>query len=344
MPQTLHASREQIIDSEDARGAASGIALGGSLLLHLGIVSFIFFKQPDAKFPEIPLPKVSMVVSIASSNPQHKQPSLPASIDIAVDNPIEEAPPEQQVEATEPAEEANAAAQSAGFDQTSTSSVVAPASELPGNQSVGITETPGISTAEVNNSVTAYVANYKRSLTSDWLSACLQYQNEHGVKTCPPGEDGKSETTKTVNAATSQLFSTYVSGTAANIRASKKLLAEMDAMRLFMNESSVMGELARQRYQLAEANYCRLNSCRSFALSTSGSFATPVSNEVRISILGFGSADPGILSGLMSSIAGAKPAKSAAPFVPYRFTATRTQQVESEEEFKVKAPMFPVSR
>jgi hypothetical protein len=347
MPQTLHASREQLSQSEDAREAVSGVALGGSLLLHLGIIGLIILKQPDAKLPASPLPEVSMTVSITSFNPQRKQPSPPATTDIDVDDPVAEVSPRQQVEETEPVTEATAVEQTAGIDQSPATSTAVPTAELPDNPSVENPGTPGIGAAEVNNSVTAYIATYKGSLTSDWLSACLQYQNEHGVKTCLPGEDGKSATTQTVKEATSQLFSSYVSGAAANARASKKLLGEMDAMRDLMNESSVMGELARQRYQLAEANYCRLNSCRSFAISAYGSFPsfpTAISNEGFINIAGFGSGAASILSGLMSFMPEPKPVRSAAPFVPYRFTGTRTEQAESEDEFKVKAPVFPVRR
>jgi hypothetical protein len=353
MSQTFYANGEQLVDREDARASSSGIALAASLLLHLGLVGLVFFKQSDTKLPEVSPPKTAMVVTISSTNPQRKQPPTAADADIQIENPVPEIPEDQQVEAAEPAVEITTAEQTASTDQPAadqpdlnSSTDIIPASELPAGRSVESSGTPGISAAQVNNSVTAYIANYKSSLTSDWLSECLRYQNEHGVKTCPRGGDGRSETTNAVNQATNDLFRAYISGASENARASKQLLAEMEAMQPFMKENSVMGELARQRYELAKANYCG-NSCRGPALITSENFAdpifdTPVSNEGSIRLLSVSIGDSGVqVGGLMSLMLEAKP-QAVKPFVPYSFTATPLQQAESESEFNVEVPLFPI--
>jgi hypothetical protein len=326
-----------------------------SLMLHATAIGLLLFFQPSDSLPDNIVPEKPREYIFVTIAPR-PSPEIPAAAttevlptpasgtnDPSQAKPLEELEPDES-NADDTAPAAAAAEQIAGSEPPPDIPPGVPQSDLPGTQPGENAGTRGISAGEINNSVTAYVTNYKRSLTGEWLGACLQYQNEHGVKTCPPVGDGKSETTRAVNETTSRLFSTYVSGIATNIRASRKLLAEMEAARSFMNDDSVMGELARQRYQLAEANYCRLNSCRAAAVNTSGSFATLISNEGSIKILSIGSGGmSGVLPNLMS-LAIAPTPKATRLFIPYRFTATRTQQAESEDEFKVKAPVFPVTR
>ncbi len=351
MSESLYASREQLLDPEESRGSALRIALAASLVVHLSLVALIVARQADRTLPTISPPKQEMVVSISNSNPQRKQQPAAEAPQIA---PVEIDPvlaEDEPVESASPADPTAAEQGSQAEPPLTAQDIPETAFDVP--LSIGLPENAGapeLNTESVKNSVATYVATYKSTLTSDWLAECLRYQNEHGVKSCPPGAAGASEDTTTVAAATRQMFSTYVSGAASNARLSKQLISEMDTMRPYLDDDSVMGELARQRYELAQGSYCAMNGgCRGASLTTSGSFATAVSNEGRLRILGISPGGVSLFSGLMSLTFrdGLKFGNAGAPVkvvVPYRITATPVDESGSEEEFKVEAPLFPVRK
>lgn len=356
---TPHVSDDQLADTTEPHASALLVGIISSFALHISIFGFIFFKQLNATPAEVLQLDIAMAVSITSVNPQRRQQAvsgqalenqipLPGPSSFQQDEIAESSAEEQAIPQIDTAPETIAITRETASNNLDTDGVP---SELPNAEENEDSANPGIDAAMVGDFVNTYITNYKGSLTTDWLTACMKYQKEHGVDFCPPADDGKSATTRSVTAATVQMFGTYVTNAAANARASRQLLDEMAAAaRLYMDENSIMGELARQRYQLAQANYCRLNPCRGISLGASTVFATPVSNEGGITILTFGLGNITLFSGLMSvSFKDGvrfmdKQQGRMAPFIPYRFTATPVQQAENADDFKVEAPLFPLQQ
>ncbi|MES2624717.1 MAG: cell envelope integrity protein TolA [Pseudomonadota bacterium] len=294
---SLYAISEQLIDPEGSRASAVRTAIITSLILHLGMVGCIFLSRTNTSPAQLRQLDTAMVVSIARTNPQLRQQSVTVGSTVEVENSIPEPAQNQQAETSDPSREQPATPQPDTVQQKTSeqaaadlaeSDVIDAPSELPDDDTKGTIVDPDISAARINNAVNTYIVNYKSSLTSDWLSACIKYQNEHGVDFCPPSAEGKSETARSVGAATEQLFRTYVTSETDKARVSKQLLEEMTVARQHMDENSILGELSRQRYELALANYCLLNECRGISLDTKASFDTPVSNEGSITIFEVG--------------------------------------------------------
>jgi hypothetical protein len=118
-------------------------------------------------------------------------------------------------------------------------------------------EAPALGASEISAVVGSYVSGYRKGLIQDWLADCVRYETEHGVQDCPQGQPDSSDSrpgNEGIIASFQRLDGKY-----RNDRTSRELLASMDRMRPLLNDDSILGELARQRYSYDSLAYTRLN-------------------------------------------------------------------------------------
>jgi hypothetical protein len=397
-----------VIDSGDNHGMeATAVrrswlpALGASVLLHaLVAAAFLFnFWSPVPPAQPSALPP-ALVVALTTSNPQ-RQPApapippeslLPEEESVtrqeqnAVPEPLlagEESAdlPEESIVAEPPQEAAAADAVpaltagpgpeevplEAGQDAASPAVVA----ELPVPEPAF---TSGLAPAQLETALATYMRSYRGSLTQGWVETCLKYQNRNGSSQLCPSE---GEVLGAVNAKqkvfAAQLFETHVTRASDNARYSRRLDAESKYLETLLDEDSVLGAVAQQRYLMVRDYYCLLNGgeagCKMTQSPTvmdnkcqmnggnagcASDFSAPTSETV--ALVSFGGGGLSVLNGLFTidgkgqvRLLNFAPAVSAMPFTYFE---PRPQAVSVAEEvglerdeveaFAVEVPLFPL--
>jgi hypothetical protein len=136
---------------------------------------------------------------------------------------------------------------------------------------------PYLDPGQINATVSSFVSGYRQGLTGDWLADCVRYEIEHGVQDCPQGQVQRTVQQQQID----RIFRT-ANGAFLNAMNTRKLQEDMDSMRPFLDEDSLVGELARQRYSYDRVAYEVLNGEAGVPGSgpQSGPVLTPIGSKL----------------------------------------------------------------
>ena len=224
------------------------LAIIASLLLHvlLGLV-FLQLSPGNQMQPEAPQRTVITITL------QEQEPPAPAEEPLSPETVAEVAlvADEEAIPSGTPADEITPPAETPAPPQMPEQEVATAETEA------GQQVTPGLSYNDVTAAVSSYMSTYRSNLNQDWVAVCQRYKVEHGVQDCPQGQpDGAWS--RSGNELIVESFE-RINGKYQNQQTSRELLANMDRMRPLLNDDSIVGELARQRYSYDSFAYTRIN-------------------------------------------------------------------------------------
>ena len=126
------------------------------------------------------------------------------------------------------------------------------------NVDTGDAAGPVLDSANLQDSISTYMATYRSAGLEQQLRECQQYRERYARWDCPQGEEPKTATQARIDDKMEGTFRDWVYGRDLNIAIAEKLMTEMLTLRPLMNDNGVMGDVARDLEFLKTAEYERL--------------------------------------------------------------------------------------
>lgn len=122
------------------------------------------------------------------------------------------------------------------------------------------TSAPTLDAMQLQTSLAAVVATQKDSLIQNWVRSCQRFRRpDDDAEPCPADAATNTAVNAEQAALMEALFRAEVTRDADIERLSRQLEAEAGQLAPLLDDTSVLGDIARQRHALVKATYCLHN-------------------------------------------------------------------------------------
>lgn len=240
-----------------APGSTLKPALAVSVLLHLGLGA-LFLQRPFAPLPDASRSATAPALQVTLTTPRLRSP-------VAVPVPKEDPVPAGDHEAA-PGSLSEPEAAVPVVVVSASSAILADERSLngrPSNSQNAVPDAPlapELDAVQLQASMAAFVSKRRDSLIQDWVQDCRRFRrpDDRGPP-CPDEDAGDTAVNAEQRASMDALFRAQFTRESDIARLSRQLEDESQHLGTLVDDQTVLGAMARQRYAALKVEYCIYN-------------------------------------------------------------------------------------